>query len=145
MAKISSKRKLLIFIALSTLILAIISVAAFASETSSESKGQIDVYLIAGQSNAVGYGEDLSLSDERFTNGFDNVLYYGEGEHWDGDDNKPPLEFVPVTVGLGQNSGYSATVPARSGAELGIASALAGQVVAFAHLAGTDGLVLDAG
>ncbi|MBQ3015174.1 MAG: hypothetical protein IJD79_00180, partial [Clostridia bacterium] len=125
MAKNLSKSKLLIFIMISTLILAIISVAAFASETSVESKGQIDVYLIAGQSNAVGYGEGLSLSDERFTNGFDNVLYYGEGEHWDGDDNKPPLEFVPVKVGLGQNSGYNSSTSARSGAEIGIASALA--------------------
>ena len=48
----------------------------------------INVYLIAGQSNAVGYGMDtgnkIASSDERFTEGFDNVLYYASLERWNG-------------------------------------------------------------
>ena len=44
----------------------------------------INVYLIAGQSNAVGYGMDtgnkIANSDERFTEGFENVLYYASLE-----------------------------------------------------------------
>ena len=51
------------------------------SDTTTESGEKIiNVYLIAGQSNAVGYGMDtgnrISNSDERFTEGFENVLYY---------------------------------------------------------------------
>ena len=41
----------------------------------------IDIYLIAGQSNAVGQTvadvEQLTMMDERFSIGFENVLYYG--------------------------------------------------------------------
>ena len=119
MSNVISRRKLFMLIVFSTLILSILCVAAFAREDSTEAKGEIDVYLIAGQSNAVGYGEisELTATDTRFTNGFDNVIFYGDGEHWDSDDNKLPLEFVPVRVGLGQNE-------SRSGAEIGIASAL---------------------
>ena len=80
----------------------------------------INVYLIGGQSNAVGYGMDtynsISNSDPRFVNGFDNVLYYGEQERW---DNANFIDdFVPVKVGLGVANN-------RSGAEIGIASAIA--------------------
>lgn len=39
----------------------------------------VDVYLIAGQSNAVGYGyddlEENGFTDERLKNGYDNVLF----------------------------------------------------------------------
>ena len=93
------------------------TVSAFADggTASVGSKGEIDVYLIAGQSNAVGYGSDgLSASimnDPRYTDGFSNVLYYGVAE---GNDYN---EFVPVTVGLGKDSG-------RVGAEVGIAAAV---------------------
>jgi len=115
-----NKRKLVLILTVFTILFAALSIAmkVNASEQT-DSKGQIDVYLIAGQSNAVGYGEvsELTATDTRFTNGFDNVIFYGDGEHWDGDDNKLPLEFVPVKVGLGQNE-------SRSGAEIGIASAL---------------------
>ena len=94
-------------------------IAASAEETSqsSGSLGEIDVYLIAGQSNAVGFGSDgLSasiLNDPRYTNGFDNVLYYGVGE------NNVVSELVPVTVGLGKNT-------ESVGAEVGIAAAVSG-------------------
>ena len=80
----------------------------------------INVYLIAGQSNAVGYGMDtgnrIGSSDERFTGGFDNVLYYGNHERWTGKnlDNG----FEPVTLGMG-------VAKDRSGAEIGIANAIA--------------------
>ena len=116
---ISIKRTFVISAVFVLLIFALaLSIRVNAAENM-ESKGEIDVYLIAGQSNAVGYGEaaNLTATDERFTNGFDNVLYYGEHEHWDNDDNKPPLTFVPTKTGLGQNA-------TRSGAEIGIASAL---------------------
>ena len=90
-------------------------VSVFAADNTAArgAKGEIDVYLIAGQSNAVGYGSDgLSASimnDPRYTDGFENVLYYGVAEAND------RSEFVPVTVGLGKDSG-------RVGAEVGIAS-----------------------
>lgn len=103
------------------------AVAAFAAdETNSPgSKGEIDVYLIAGQSNAVGYGgylggETLSASimnDPRYTEGFKNVLYYGTAEE------NVKNEFVPVTVGLGRPDKDNIGV-ACVGAEVGIAAAV---------------------
>ncbi len=79
----------------------------------------INVYLIAGQSNAVGYGMDtgnkIAKSDERFTQGFDNVLYYGSQERWNGGNLDE--EFQPVKLGMGVQ-------PTRSGAEIGIANAV---------------------
>lgn len=84
-----------------------------------ETEKIINVYLIAGQSNAVGYGMDsgnkIAASDERFTEGFDNVLYYGAHERWSGKnlDNG----FEPVTLGMG-------VAKDRSGAEIGIANAI---------------------
>ncbi len=79
----------------------------------------IDVWLIGGQSNAVGYAQDSpSDSDPRYTQGFDNVLYYGAYET---DTNSCPTDFVPVKLGQGKNwSGGTK----GSGAEIGIASAL---------------------
>ncbi len=80
----------------------------------------INVYLIAGQSNAVGYGMDtgkvIENSDERFSNGFENVLYYGEQERWNG--GMLDEGFQPLTIGMG-------VAADRSGAEIGIASAIA--------------------
>lgn len=80
----------------------------------------IHVYLIAGQSNAVGYGQDLggiiANSDPRFLNGFENVLYYGSQERWNG--AYPNTVFKPVKLGMGVASD-------RSGAEIGIAASLA--------------------
>ena len=80
----------------------------------------INVYLIAGQSNAVGYGKDtgkaIANSDERFVNGFENVLYYGSQERWYG--SYPNKVFEPLKLGMGVSSDCS-------GAEIGIASAIA--------------------
>ena len=80
----------------------------------------INVYLIAGQSNAVGYGMDtgnkIAKSDERFTEGFENVLYYGSFERWSGKSFDGGFE--PVKLGMGVE-------PSRSGAEIGIANAVA--------------------
>ena len=116
------KRK---FLALSVVAIALVAmciigaVAAFAAEENEKaaSLGEVDVYLIAGQSNAVGFGSDgLSASimnDPRYTNGFENVLYYGVGE------NNVVNELVPVKVGLGKNT-------TSVGAEVGIAAAVAG-------------------
>lgn len=95
--------------------------AAEQSGSGSESRPEIDVWLIAGQSNAVGFGSDgLSLSyleDKRYTEGFENVLFWGKYE-----STYNPEDFVPVTVGLGKQS---ATSKVTVGAEIGIAAALA--------------------
>ena len=86
----------------------------------SGSENIINVYLIAGQSNAVGYGMDtgkvIANSDPRYTDGFENVLYYGSQERWNG--SYPNQVFKPVTLGMG-------VAQDRSGAEIGIAAALA--------------------
>ena len=84
-------------------------------KTPAGSLGTIEVWLIGGQSNAAGYAIDMpsdAATDTRFTNGFENVLYYGKAE-----DNVVGA-FTPVKVGYGNQ-------PGRSGAEIGIASALA--------------------
>ncbi len=82
------------------------------------SKGRIDVYLIGGQSNAVGYGEDtgnaLVNEDSRYANGFENVLYYGAQERVGASVTEG---FQPVKIGLGRTE-------VTAGAEIGIASAL---------------------
>lgn len=81
----------------------------------------INVYLIGGQSNAVGYGMDtgykIAASDERFIDGFDNVLYFGAQERWSTEEY-PDKAFAPVKLGYGVDFN-------RSGAEIGIASAIA--------------------
>ena len=84
-------------------------------------KGEIDVWLLTGQSNGVGYGEyksghDLpeAETDDRYYLGFDNVLYFGEHEIF----SSNVADFTPVTLGMGQKS-------TRSGAEIGVAKALA--------------------
>ena len=63
----------------------------------------IDVYLIGGQSNAVGYGyDDLAANgytDARYSDGFENVLFYGNYET----EKTCPADFVPVRKGLGKN------------------------------------------
>ena len=115
----NKKRIICLAIALCALVSLCIfgGVQAFAAENTSESRGEIDVYLIAGQSNAVGFGSDgLStsiLNDPRYTEGFEDVLYYGRG------DSNVISELVPVKVGLGKDT-------ASVGAEIGIASAVSG-------------------
>ena len=79
----------------------------------------INVYLIAGQSNAVGFGIDydgyLSNFDMRAKNGYENVLYYGSQERWD--NKKLNISFQPLKFGMGANFD-------RCGPELGIAKTL---------------------
>ncbi len=113
-----SKKKVIIMMLVAVMLVAMSvvgTVFAFASEAEPQSLGQIDVYLIAGQSNAVGFGSDgLSAyiaNDPRYTEGFDNVLYYGVAE------NNIVSELVPVTSGLGKNTD-------SVGAEVGIAAAV---------------------
>ena len=87
----------------------------------SAEENTIDVWLIGGQSNAVGYAQGLPQTndDPRFSEGFDNVLFWGEYES--DVSSVLPTDFVPVKAGYGK--AYS-TSDRRSGAELGIASAL---------------------
>ena len=84
---------------------------------------EIDVWLIGGQSNAAGfslvntYPTDAAYAEDKalLPNGSENVWFYGKDDA-SADD---PTDFVPVTFGLGQ-------VSYRSGAEIGIATALNG-------------------
>ena len=88
------------------------------AKKSAADKGTIDVWLIGGQSNAVGYGTDTlsaSLTDSRYSTGFENVLFYGQYE-----SNYCPDTFVPVKMGLGKQGTVTTTV----GAEIGMASVL---------------------
>ena len=80
------------------------------------SLGVINVWLIGGQSNASGYAIDTptdALTDSRFTEGFDNVLYYGSA------DDNVISSFVPAKIGQGKSQ-------TAIGAEIGIASMLGG-------------------
>lgn len=80
----------------------------------------IDLYLIAGQSNAAGssyFGEDFRASNPDFTNGYPNVYYTGTataGQNW---ANKNFVEGELVKIGYGGES-------SKIGAELGMAMAL---------------------
>ena len=81
----------------------------------------INVYLIGGQSNAVGVGHDTGNkvvdSDPRFTSGFDNVLIFTDQEY-ESRGSLISTEFEPVRFGFGVDTD-------SCGPELGIASALA--------------------
>ena len=84
----------------------------------------INVWLIGGQSNAVGYGKDAPLGakeDSRYYTGFENVLYYGNHEQWKYNED----EFVPTSVGLGRTADNNDVPYTSSGSEIGIANALA--------------------
>ena len=84
-------------------------------ERNAQSGEKINVWLVAGQSNAVGYGTSADYPDGYdigiLNTGISNVLYYGKGF---GNDI---TSFAPVTFGLGKNATYS-------GPEIGIATAL---------------------
>ena len=118
------KRLLTLFLAFAMVMTVCLSLVANASAAESmpivTDGREVDVWLMAGQSNSVGYGEnypsDDAYSDDKalLDSGVSNVWYYGKDE---GNANNPS-EFVPVTFGLGQTS-------LRSGAEIGIATALA--------------------
>ena len=115
---------LVLTILLSVLMLCF-SLAPVAAE-SGESKGDntINVWLIGGQSNAVGYGKGAPAeaeTDTRFYTGFDNVLYYGNHEQWKYNED----DFVPTTIGLGRTADNNDVRYTSSGSEIGIAKALA--------------------
>ncbi|MBR2432516.1 MAG: hypothetical protein IKB23_06320, partial [Clostridia bacterium] len=105
-------------------ICAAVGISANAAESTlptADTAGEtVDVWLIGGQSNAVGFGknyptdsaysEDKKILDARVS----NVWYFakGEGAQYHGS------QFVPVKLGLGLDT-------QSSGAEIGIATALA--------------------
>ena len=112
----NAKRILLALVCLVLAVSVIGAISIFAAEENDapENKGEIQVWLIAGQSNAVGYGEEIpedAKTDPRFTEGFDNVIAYGRLAAED------QTAFAPVKVGMGKNT-------TSVGAEIGIASAL---------------------
>lgn len=85
------------------------------------SNGQtIDIYLIAGQSNAAGYTKvdatdksDLLDYDARYETGFDNVLYYGCTDV-NVSDPLPSMSIQSTKIGLGKSAEHI-------GPELGMA------------------------
>ena len=84
----------------------------------------INVYLIGGQSNAVGYATDTphdAENDSRYYTGFENVLYFGRHEAFNYNEDN----FVYTSIGLGRSVDPSGNYQTRSGSELGIAKALA--------------------
>ena len=118
--KTKTKKFLIVLLSFVLFLASIVIVASASSSTSGENDAQtgkkINVWLIAGQSNAVGYGETANYPDgysdrDMLDAGIENVLYYGKGY---GND---VTSFVPVTFGLGKNATYS-------GPEIGIATAL---------------------
>ena len=72
------------------------------------SNNPIDIYLIAGQSNAVGNTdadvEALSKTDSRFESGFNDVLYYGYSDVEVGASAPADLSIVTTKLGLGLRS-----------------------------------------
>ena len=109
------KRKLIAVLSLFAIILSVTAIVISATSGANEDK-TINVWLIAGQSNAVGYGDINNYPDgydaELFDRGVENVLYYGKGYGRDSET------FMPVRFSQGNGVQYS-------GAEIGIASALA--------------------
>ena len=88
-----------------------------------KAENTINVWLIGGQSNAVGYGKDAPMeaeSDTRYYTGFENVLYYGNHEQWKYNED----DFVPTTIGLGRTADNNDVRYTSSGSEIGIANAL---------------------
>ena len=124
-------KKLLVLLLSLSLIFSALAIVISASITENSNKGseKINVWLMAGQSNAVGYGEVDGYSGadgELLDRGVANVLYYGAGY---GSDSE---SFVPVRFGLGKSAKYS-------GAELGIAAALANSGEKHAIIKYADG------
>ena len=99
--------------------LGLVASAAAPGLPAADTAGEVvDVWLIGGQSNAVGFGENYPESGydkEILDAGVSNVWYFSQGEGAQHRD----YGFYPVTLGLGLN-------PESSGAEIGIATALAG-------------------
>jgi len=83
----------------------------------------INVWLIGGQSNAVGYGRGApsgAAEDSRYYTGFDNVLYFGNHEQFKYNED----DFVPTSIGLGRTADNDGNRIITSGSEIGIANAL---------------------
>lgn len=79
----------------------------------------IDLYLIAGQSNAAGYSpmtEEVRTSDARNVNGYSNIFYAGDAVSNSGKTHHA-LDWRLVTQGLGRDA-------STFGAELGMANVL---------------------
>lgn len=90
---------------------------------SANNSKEIDIYLIAGQSNAAGTtkykAEDLRKIDSRYVDGFENIYYAGAAGGPSGQNmnlNEVPLQ--PVKAGFGYQAGI------HIGAEIGIADEL---------------------
>lgn len=73
----------------------------------------LDIYLIAGQSNAVGQTvadtAELAKIDERMVNGYENILYYGYTDRYvnaskTAPNDLPALSIQSTKVGLGLRS-----------------------------------------
>lgn len=85
----------------------------------------IDVYILAGQSNAAGYSNadagtyrsELTADDARNVSGYGNVLYYGTVDVSSAAE-LPSLSLQSVKIGLGRGASFI-------GPELGMAKALA--------------------
>ena len=83
----TSTRKLLLALLSLVLVfscLAIVISANASGKENAETSKKINVWLIAGQSNAVGYGETTNYPDgysdaDMLDAGIENVLYYGKG------------------------------------------------------------------
>lgn len=91
---------------------------AQAPETTDKS---IDLYFIAGQSNASGYSNwnynEAKDADENLVNGFSNVLYAGDGDSVLDPDKTKTNGWQYTRIGLGGNG-------QRFGAEAGMAQVL---------------------
>lgn len=91
---------------------------AQAPETTDKS---IDLYFIAGQSNASGYSNwnynEAKDADENLVNGFSNVLYAGDGDSVLDPDKTKTSGWQYTRIGLGGNG-------QRFGAEAGMAQVL---------------------
>ncbi|MCQ2400184.1 MAG: hypothetical protein MJ072_06735, partial [Clostridia bacterium] len=97
----------------------------FTAQAETATKKTIDIYFIAGQSNAAGSSAMLAPNEtdfdsEKYTEGFSNVLYYGGvpgGAELSLASPGVHLDFQPTKKGLGSNAMYI-------GPELGMAEEL---------------------
>ncbi len=123
-----TKRKILTLVLTLSFVIAmcvalgLVASAAAPELPTADTAGEVvDVWLIGGQSNAVGFGKNYPTSDTYASDkamldaGVSNVWYFSQGEGAQHRD----YGFYPVTLGLGLNT-------ESSGAEIGIATALAG-------------------
>ena len=97
-------------------------------QTAEPEEKSIDIYMIAGQSNAAGYTkcDENALAElwSEYNSGTSNVLYYGSAEYTYKDNNSEVLigvnkfsEWVPARAGMGWRMD-------RIGPEVGIAAYL---------------------